>query len=331
MAVAVKNAAEVASQSPFERHRLAVSSLVGALYVLGSIGLIFYGVPALWWRVLFPGDGAASFVLVALHLVVMLGGMAGLTYVGLRLVGKPEKGLRAGILVGSLTLLAVAYTTWLIAKILEATFFGDESRWTAGIIVTLIIGAGLLFLAVRTLLRPGFEDVAQMLEEQGWVSLEGYKRSQGQRVRRGTMLGILIVAGCGIYTLLAHQTLESAGRDWVWFVPFSDQQFTLLGDVRFTVPLLLAAVSGWFAYRVVNFPVFADFLIATEAEINKVSWTTRKRLVQDTIVVMVTVILFTLFLFIVDQAWGRLLAGVGVIKIDTTQQDQGQREDAQPW
>ena len=32
-----------------------------------------------------------------------------------------------------------------------------------------------------------------------------------------------------------------------------------------------------------------DFLIATEAEMNKVSWTTRKRLVKDTIVVLVTV------------------------------------------
>jgi preprotein translocase SecE subunit len=145
------------------------------------------------------------------------------------------------------------------------------------------------------------------------------------------MLGILIVAACGIYTLLAHNTLESAGRDWVWLVPFSDQQFTLLGDVRFTVPLLLAATAGWLAYRVVNFPVFADFLIATEAEINKVSWTTRKRLVQDTIVVLVTVILFTLFLFIVDQLWGRLLTGVGVIKVDTSQQSQEQREEAQPW
>ena len=40
--------------------------------------------------------------------------------------------------------------------------------------------------------------------------------------------------------------------------------------------------------------------IATEAEINKVSWTTRKRLIQDTTVVLVTVFLFTLFLFVVD-------------------------------
>ncbi len=32
----------------------------------------------------------------------------------------------------------------------------------------------------------------------------------------------------------------------------------------------------WLAWRVVNVPSFADFLIATEAELNKVSWTTRR-------------------------------------------------------
>ena len=35
---------------------------------------------------------------------------------------------------------------------------------------------------------------------------------------------------------------------------------------------LLAVVGLWAAYRVVNLPAFADFLIAVEAEMNKVSW-----------------------------------------------------------
>ena len=83
-------------------------------------------------------------------------------------------------------------------------------------------------------------------------------------------MGILVLGACGIYTLGAHNTLESGGKDWVWLVPFSDQQVTLLSDVRFTVPLILGAMTLWFAYRIVNFPGFADFLIATEAEINKV-------------------------------------------------------------
>ena len=72
--------------------------------------------------------------------------------------------------------------------------------------------------------------------------------------------------------------------------------------------LLLAAMGIWFAWRAVNFPTFADFLIATEAELNKVSWTSRKRLVQDTIVVLVTLFLFTIFLLVVDATWGWVLS-----------------------
>ena len=73
--------------------------------------------------------------------------------------------------------------------------------------------------------------------------------------------------------------------------PTSAATVTLLPALQFTVPLLLLAASLWLAWRIVNLPAFADFLIATEAELNKVSWTTRKRLYQDTIVVLVTVFL----------------------------------------
>ena len=55
-------------------------------------------------------------------------------------------------------------------------------------------------------------------------------------------------------------------------------------------------------------PTFAEFLIATEAEMNKVSWSTRKQLTQDTIVVLVTTFLMTAFLFLVDVFWGWLLS-----------------------
>mgnify|MGYP003579247066 CR=1 FL=1 len=40
------------------------------------------------------------------------------------------------------------------------------------------------------------------------------------------------------------------------------------------------------------------------------SWSSRKRLVQDTIVVLVTVVLMTLFLLLVDMFWGWLLSTV---------------------
>jgi preprotein translocase SecE subunit len=92
--------------------------------------------------------------------------------------------------------------------------------------------------------------------------------------------------------------------------------FTLivLPKVAYTIPLILAALSLWLAWRLVNVPVFADFLIATEAELNKVSWTTRRRLVQDTIVVLTTVVLMAAFLFAADFLWSKLLTGIGVLQ-----------------
>ena len=79
-----------------------------------------------------------------------------------------------------------------------------------------------------------------------------------------------------------------------------------------------------------NVPTFADFLIATEAEMNKVSWTTRKRLMQDTIVVLVTVFLFTMFLFVVDIIWIKVLSApyIQVLLIDPKAREKAQQETA---
>ena len=43
-------------------------------------------------------------------------------------------------------------------------------------------------------------------------------------------------------------------------------------------------------FRLVNLPKFADFLIAVEAEMNKVSWPTRTELFRSSVVVIVTIL-----------------------------------------
>jgi preprotein translocase SecE subunit len=103
---------------------------------------------------------------------------------------------------------------------------------------------------------------------------------------------------------------------------------TLLPSVQFTVPLLLLAVSLWLAWRIVNMPTFADFLIATEAELNKVSWTTQKRLVQDTVVVLVTVFMMAVFLFGMDWTWKIVLSWkpIGVLYIPPPEQGETQKK-----
>lgn len=87
------------------------------------------------------------------------------------------------------------------------------------------------------------------------------------------------------------------------------------------------------AFRAVNVPDFAEFLVATEAEMNKVSWSTRKRLAQDTVVVLITTLLMTLFLLAVDLFWGWLLSRqtVGVLPARATNQDKGGQVQEQKW
>src|SRR5262249_49149763 len=100
----------------------------------------------------------------------------------------------------------------------------------------------------------------------------------------------------------------------------------LLPTVQYTVPLLLAALTLWLAWRIVNYPAFADFLIATEAELNKVSWVTRRQLMQDTVVVLVTGVLMTFFLLLTGLGWSQLLRGIGVLhRPDKTQQQADQQ------
>ena len=145
---------------------------------------------------------------------------------------------------------------------------------------------------------------------------------------------------CGIYMMITHRVLGSglnAANDWVWWLPFVSTEsvsgmeqyyVTLMYRVHLIVPLLLGLALLWFAWHIVNWPTFADFLIATEAEINKVSWTTRKRLVTDTIVVLVTVAFLTTFLFLVDIMWIRVLSNpiVRVLNVDIRGEQQKQQE-----
>jgi preprotein translocase SecE subunit len=64
----------------------------------------------------------------------------------------------------------------------------------------------------------------------------------------------------------------------------------------------------------VNYPQFAEFLINTEAELAKVTWSTRKRLIRDTGVVLLTVLLLALFLYVFDIVWVLLLQALQVLR-----------------
>ena len=70
------------------------------------------------------------------------------------------------------------------------------------------------------------------------------------------------------------------------------------------------------SYRVVNYPKFADFLIAVEAEMNKVSWPTRGELVRSSIVVIFVILVLAGLLYFYDLLWGFIFGKnvLGVLK-----------------
>ena len=121
-----------------------------------------------------------------------------------------------------------------------------------------------------------------------------YKRSQGRITRQVTCAAIWLTVGLGLWRL-QQAMLNSDG--WL----------------RYGLPSLLLIVGVWLGYRMVNLPVFADFLIAVEAEMNKVSWPTRHELIRASLVVLLLILAFSFMLIIFDLTWNYLFKGLGVI------------------
>lgn len=112
-----------------------------------------------------------------------------------------------------------------------------------------------------------------------------------------------------VYTAVALGVVVATGA---WRISESTLEYAPL--LRFGLPAAFAAVLGWVVFRIVHFPPFAEFLIATEAEMNKVSWTSKDDLIRATTVVLTTVLLMAVFLFLVDTLWTFILRLIGVLQ-----------------
>jgi len=301
MAVAAPSATETRSAAgPVS---LWTTGLLGAVYILASVAVVFYGIPNLWQMGvsgLFPAN--LSGVSRALQVLAQVAATVALFMFGLTLAGPtPPKGIRGSIFLG----MSAIFTTFFLARALLMIFERvSTQKFDAGNVVSLAFVGVLAFFFYKFLASDRMSRWSLALETAGWFNVAQYKKNQGLRVRRFTILGLVLLLGSGIYAMV-HNNVLPAG-DYAIAMPFSNP-LTVLPDARVSVPLLLGAAIIWLSWRVVNYPVFADFLIATEAEINKVSWTPRARLIQDTIVVLITVFIITAFLFFIDIFWGWLL------------------------
>ena len=123
-----------------------------------------------------------------------------------------------------------------------------------------------------------------------------YKPNQGRIVRQFTCLAIWVIVAMACWSLYSSLRAElQAGSIWVQVVPGV---------------LLLA--GAWFGYRVVNWPRFADFLVAVEAEMNKVTWPSKDELIRAAIVVIFTIFFLAIALFLFDVFWQQFFTLINV-------------------
>jgi len=97
-----------------------------------------------------------------------------------------------------------------------------------------------------------------------------------------------------------------------WLVDYRYLSADTVGILRFVLPGLLLAVGIWIGYRLVNFPRFADFLIAVEAEMNKVMWPSQDELVRSSVVVIILLIAFAILMYLFDLLWLGLFLWLGI-------------------
>jgi preprotein translocase SecE subunit len=340
MSVAEKPITETPTRSPSAQ--LAWHSLLGGIFVLASLWLILVGLPLIWTDVLHLGASGQTpglfneFLSGALLLMVTGAAIVGLGYLGLQMEkGYYAKGLREGAFVGAFFLYFAARIALAAGRLLHRQELGME----IGLVVTVGLFLGLVFLLYKWFSLPGFAAWLGRLSDSGWFETNVFKGNQGVRIRRITVIALLILGFWGIITLINQRALgterPNQPNEWHIDIPFSGtpdypNTLPLMFKVHLVAPIVLGALLIWFAWRIVNLPSFSDFLIATEAEMNKVSWTTRKRLFQDTVVVLTTVIFMTVFLFVVDILWIKILSSdwIYVLQVDTREARQQLQEKA---
>jgi preprotein translocase SecE subunit len=75
----------------------------------------------------------------------------------------------------------------------------------------------------------------------------------------------------------------------------------------------IVAFAG-LCWWLMNKPTNVDFLIATDSEMKKVNWTSRRELIGSTKVVIIFMFLIAAILFLIDVGFGYLFYMVKVLK-----------------
>ena len=122
-----------------------------------------------------------------------------------------------------------------------------------------------------------------------------YKKNQGKNIRLGTAGVVMIMSAWGAFSL--KETLESYGHGTY---------------VTYGIALAVLVGMGLLVMWIINRPGSADFLIATESEMKKVSWSKKDEVIGSTKVVIVSTLIMAALLFLVDFAFANFFQLIGI-------------------
>jgi len=111
-------------------------------------------------------------------------------------------------------------------------------------------------------------------------------------------------------------TLLLMGVAWLWNLLSTAQVGNLESVyVQGGAAVLVLAVGGWLLFWLIGVNQrFVDFLVATEGEMKKVNWSTRREIIGSTWVVIALTVFISAMIFVLDYIiFAPLFRAVGVL------------------
>ena len=129
-----------------------------------------------------------------------------------------------------------------------------------------------------------------------------YKPEQGKTTRTATMVAAGALIAWGAYFVYDRLQVYE-GDEWWRLV------------ITVGIPLVFGVGLGSLAWRYsFAHPKTGDFMIATEGEMKKVSWSSRREIIGSTKVVILFTLMMAVYLFAVDVGFQEFFRWIGVLK-----------------
>ena len=134
------------------------------------------------------------------------------------------------------------------------------------------------------------------------MALSIYNPGQGYYTRMLSAVGVGVIVLSGVAWLWEKMTtIDSIPRD---------QELYYQGGMA----VIVIAFFGAVVYFLLNKPRIADFMIATEAEMKKVNWPSKKEIIGSTWVVICGTAFIALLLWLINLGFAELFIRIGVLE-----------------